>query len=208
VLTGLVEAKVSIARLESFLIHEEVPTNYDEDADEVSVALNGSNGLSKSIGNHKTPHISIKGGSFRWDREHGEPVLHDINLEADHAQLICIVGPVGSGKSSLLNVRLHRSNTYNTTTTIVYPTQVILKEIEKMSGTVSIAGTVSYASQNPFLMNATVRDNILFGKEYDSERYERSINVACMTQDLEMLIAGDLTRIGERGVSLSGGSFL
>ena len=59
--------------------------------------------------------------------------------------------------------------------------------------------------QTPFILNATIRDNILFGEELDEERYNKTIKACQLGRDLEILNGGDLTEIGEQGTNLSGG---
>lgn len=68
-------------------------------------------------------------------------------------------------------------------------------------------GSISYASQVPFILNAAVRENILFGSEFKEEKYNRAIDACCLQADIKQLgPAGDLTQIGGRGVTLSGGT--
>jgi ABC-type multidrug transport system fused ATPase/permease subunit len=74
-----------------------------------------------------------------------------------------------------------------------------------MSGSVEINGTISYLNQLPWIQNGTIRDNVLFGQLYDSKRYFESLEVCGLVPDLHVLAAGDLTQIGERGITLSGG---
>lgn len=69
----------------------------------------------------------------------------------------------------------------------------------------SIGGEISYASQEPWLFAATVRNNILFGQPYEKHRYERVVKVCALTKDFQQFPQGDLTVVGDRGVSLSGG---
>ena len=64
---------------------------------------------------------------------------------------------------------------------------------------------MSLAQQSPWILNQTVRDNILFGYEFDQNRYKDTIEACQLLKDLEMLEAGDLTQIGEKGMNLSGG---
>jgi ABC-type protease/lipase transport system fused ATPase/permease subunit len=71
--------------------------------------------------------------------------------------------------------------------------------------TLTMCGRVAHSSQVAFILNATLRDNILFGNEFDPVRYERVLNACCLRADLNQLPAGDETEIGERGVTLSGG---
>ncbi|KAJ1556910.1 hypothetical protein HK096_010171, partial [Nowakowskiella sp. JEL0078] len=64
---------------------------------------------------------------------------------------------------------------------------------------------VAYVSQTAWLMNATIRDNILFGAKYDENRYREVVEACALVKDFEILEGGDLTEIGEKGINLSGG---
>eukprot|EP01130_Rhizamoeba_saxonica_P014094 TRINITY_DN6105_c0_g1_i2.p1 TRINITY_DN6105_c0_g1~~TRINITY_DN6105_c0_g1_i2.p1 ORF type:complete len:864 (-),score=163.95 TRINITY_DN6105_c0_g1_i2:58-2649(-) len=96
-----------------------------------------------------------------------------------------VVGSVGSGKSSLGNA--------------------ILGEMKRVSGKIRITGSIAYVSQEAWILNETVKDNILFGLEYDPNKYNTILKAVCLDQDFESLPAGDMTEIGERGINLSGG---
>ncbi|KAL6604391.1 hypothetical protein LY90DRAFT_663298 [Neocallimastix californiae] len=111
--------------------------------------------------------------------------LYDINIKIKKNSLTAIVGAVGSGKSSLINA--------------------IIGEMKREEGKIVHGGSFSYCSQQAWIQNATVRDNILFGKEYNEERYKRVIDLCALTHDLEIFPDGDMTEIGERGINLSGG---
>ncbi|KAL4079849.1 P-loop containing nucleoside triphosphate hydrolase protein [Scleroderma yunnanense] len=111
--------------------------------------------------------------------------VSDVTLTIPRGQLAAIIGPVGSGKSSLL--------------------EGIIGEMRKVSGSVSLGGRVAYCSQMAWIQNATLRENILFGQVFDEERYWRVVELACLLPDLQSLPDGDLTEIGERGINLSGG---
>lgn len=114
--------------------------------------------------------------------------LKRINFECKQGEFIAVIGGVGCGKSSFLNA--------------------ILGEVRKLSGDSKVKGSLSYFSQSPFNMNATVRDNILFGhvdESIDEERYQRALTCCALRHDLELLPAGDMEEIGEKGITLSGG---
>uniref|UniRef100_A0A8C4XUT6 ATP-binding cassette sub-family C member 5 n=1 Tax=Falco tinnunculus TaxID=100819 RepID=A0A8C4XUT6_FALTI len=100
-------------------------------------------------------------------------------------KLVGICGSVGSGKTSLISA--------------------ILGQMTLLEGSVAVSGTFAYVAQQAWILNATLRDNILFGKEYDEERYNTVLNGCCLRPDLAILPNGDLTEIGERGANLSGG---
>lgn len=93
---------------------------------------------------------------------------------------------MGSGKSSLLS-------------------SLIGETMKQPGGRVNIHGRVAYAPQIAWIQNTTVRENILFGREYDETLYARVIEACSLNLDLEQLPAGDLTEIGEKGINLSGG---
>jgi ABC-type multidrug transport system fused ATPase/permease subunit len=116
--------------------------------------------------------------------------LREIALAVEKGQLVAVVGRVGAGKTMLL--------------------RALLGEIPATeSALVEINGKVSYAPQEPFILNTSLRENILFGSAYDKKRYELSLDACCLRQDVQRLgDAGDLTQIGERGVTLSGGTWL
>lgn len=111
--------------------------------------------------------------------------LKNISWTVPSGTLACIVGGVGSGKSSFL--------------------QAILGELTKIRGTVSVRGTVAYAPQVPFVLNASLRDNVLFGRPFDEARYEAVLSACQLRPDIALFAGGDLAEIGEKGVGLSGG---
>lgn len=114
-----------------------------------------------------------------------EPTLKNLNIEFKKGKLIGVVGPVGAGKSSLL--------------------QVLLREMALESGEINVYGSISYACQEPWVFAGSVRQNILFGQPMNRERYDRIIKACALQKDFEQLKYGDETNIGERGTSLSGG---
>jgi ABC-type multidrug transport system fused ATPase/permease subunit len=112
--------------------------------------------------------------------------LSRINLTVKKGEFVAIVGGVGCGKSSLL--------------------KALMGEIRKLSGDVSVCGSVSYSAQTAFIMNDTVKNNILFGKpDNNPELYNKAIRVCALEHDLDLLPHGDQTEIGEKGITLSGG---
>lgn len=140
---------------------------------------------------------SIQTANAAEDGQDAAPVitLTDINTTIKAGDLVAVVGSVGSGKSSLLSA--------------------ILGEMEPVEGTkVNIPrdpsdqgseGFVSYCTQTPWVVNDTLRGNILFGRPFDEERYDQVVEAAALLDDLAVLPAGDQTEIGENGINLSGG---
>ncbi|ORY49444.1 P-loop containing nucleoside triphosphate hydrolase protein [Rhizoclosmatium globosum] len=113
--------------------------------------------------------------------------LNNINLSIPPGSLVAIIGEVGSGKSTLLSAICGQ-----------------LKPAHS-SAKVTFNGSIGYVPQQAWIMNATLRDNILFGLPFDQARYDHAIEVCALRRDLEVLSGGDLAEIGERGINLSGG---
>ena len=83
---------------------------------------------------------------------------------------------------------------------------VILGELSPLkSGTCKVKGKIAYASQESWIFNGTIRDNILCGSTFDADRYHNIIQACALEEDFQLLPSGDLTPVGERGISLSGG---
>ena len=136
--------------------------------------------LTNHVCNQRRPFICINNIRFRPGDDTGV-----INCCISNSQLIGISGPVGCGKSSFFHS--------------------IIGEIPPDLGQIAHQGQIAYVSQTPWLFSGTIRENILFGKEYISKDFQRVIEVCSMKEDLASLPRGDLTHIGERGASLSGG---
>ncbi|KAL1501385.1 hypothetical protein ABEB36_006713 [Hypothenemus hampei] len=161
------EVFVSIKRLEGFMLNDEF-----------------DNAQTRSISN-KNPSINLEELTVKWNSRTTDNALENINLTIKHEQLLGIIGPVGSGKSSLL--------------------QTILGELELVSGKIKVNGRISYASQEPWVFAATLRQNILFGSDYDKKRYQDVVRACALEKDFEQFEHGDLSIVGDRGASLSGG---
>ncbi|KAG8714199.1 hypothetical protein FRC09_017893 [Ceratobasidium sp. 395] len=119
---------------------------------------------------------SLAKGAFKID---------GLNLEIPRGQLCAIVGPVGSGKSSLL--------------------QGLIGEMRKVGGEIAFGGSVGYCPQTAWIQSISIRDNIIFGQPYDEKKYQDIVEQVCLQPDFDMLPHGDLTEVGEKGISLSGG---
>ncbi|XP_025056143.1 multidrug resistance-associated protein 4 isoform X4 [Alligator sinensis] len=120
-----------------------------------------------------------------WDKSVGVPTLAQLSFTVRPGELLAVIGPVGAGKSSLLSA--------------------VLGEVPKDEGLINVRGRIAYVSQQPWVFSGTVRSNILFDKEYVKEKYEKVLKVCALKKDMELLEDGDLTIIGDRGATLSGG---
>ncbi|XP_031554599.1 multidrug resistance-associated protein 4-like isoform X2 [Actinia tenebrosa] len=120
-----------------------------------------------------------------WNEEISRPTLNNISFKISQGELLAVVGSVGAGKSSLL--------------------MAILGELPLIEGTINVKGKIAYSSQQAWIYNGSLRNNIIFGNDYDESRYNEVIKVCALERDIELLSEGDMTLVGERGVSLSGG---
>ncbi|KAF4022718.1 hypothetical protein G4228_014873 [Cervus hanglu yarkandensis] len=131
--------------------------------------------------------IKVTNGYFSWGS--GLATLSNIDIRIPTGQLTMIVGQVGCGKSSLL--------------------LAILGEMQTLEGKVHWSNrnrySVAYAAQKPWLLNATVEENITFGSPFNKQRYKAVTDACSLQPDIDLLPFGDQTEIGERGINLSGG---
>ncbi|KAI8052828.1 P-loop containing nucleoside triphosphate hydrolase protein [Syncephalis plumigaleata] len=125
-------------------------------------------------------------------------MLKGLNMQFPIGEFSVIAGPTGCGKSSLLHALLGEMRCIRGKTFI--PRRPSDGSI--FSGSIY---NVAYVAQQAWLQNLSIRDNILFGEEYDETRYKQVIFACALERDLEILDAGDRTEIGEKGVTLSGG---
>ncbi|KAG6455079.1 hypothetical protein O3G_MSEX009011 [Manduca sexta] len=212
VLNGLTEAWVSIKRIQKLLdlpdmdmevYYDRVNTNRDED--KIIIFKNATfswvnpskqrKSVSKSKKNKgkskkRLTRVSIQRSDSTSSSEalvQDEPFsLKDISLEIGKGELVGITGPIGSGKTSLL--------------------QAIIGEMLKKSGDLQIPESLNsfgYVSQKPWLVRGTIRDNILFGKPYEEAKFKAVIDACALTEDLNIL--GWNAYVGEGGCTLSGG---
>ncbi|KAJ4324682.1 hypothetical protein N0V84_003807 [Fusarium piperis] len=205
-LSAIADARAALERLSAFMLASDVvPTN--------------DSGLGRSEGSSSDVVIQVEDATFAYHDDE-ELLADDANEKPDQAkntlasglesknqsqrlrldslvvkrnQLVCIVGPVASGKSSVLRALLGdmqllqaRSCQFNLETS-------------------PPSSQLSYAPQTAWLLSETVRENVVFGRPLDLAWYHEVLERCCLHQDLERLPDGDMTVVGEMGVSLSGG---
>lgn len=175
VITSIIEASVSLYRIQDYLSSEEIDIS----------AIERQDFRKLENWNPSIPLVEIDHASFKWDTASPHNDLTDITLSVQKGTLTAIVGRVGTGKSTLISA--------------------MFGDNFKVSGKVILRGNIAYVPQQPWIMNATVRDNITFGLKWDPTFYEQVIESCCLKLDLKMLSDDDLTEIGERGINLSGG---
>ncbi|KAJ1329416.1 ATP-binding cassette subfamily C (CFTR/MRP) member 1 [Microdochium nivale] len=159
--------------------------------DKNAAALKKGDKPSKSVNNSKTSKGSTSGADESDDTastlvEEREPFkIQDLNLAVGRKELIAVIGSVGSGKTSLL--------------------AALAGDMRKTGGEIVLGASRAFCPQYAWIQNATLRENILFGKDLDRAWYKEIIKACALQQDLDMLPDGDATEIGERGITISGG---
>jgi len=119
------------------------------------------------------------------DDSHSSFVLRNVNLTLRRGELVAVVGSIGSGKTSLI--------------------AALTGDMEMASGKVTWGTSSAVCSQQPCILNASIRENITFGTDWDEQHYQRVVDAASLQHDFKLLPRGDVTIVGERGVMLSGG---
>ncbi|GJJ75899.1 hypothetical protein EMPS_08257 [Entomortierella parvispora] len=177
-----VDAYVALGRIQEFLLAEDSEVKHEINSSlKEAIVMNHADFIWETLSS-SNERAEISTGS---ESRPFLPCLQNIHLRIPRGSLVAVVGSVGSGKSSLL--------------------QAMVGNMTKSAGQVLQGTTISYASQTPWIQNASIRDNILFDTPFDEDRYWRVVRACCLDQDLKSFPSGDLTEIGERGVNLSGG---
>ena len=208
ILLSLLNSKVAIDRLGEFLVADEaeelVPDtatapgtivvsgpaafSYAQPAPEAAGAKRGAakRGAGKpGASGAPAAELQSASASVPLDAPSAPFRLMGVDLRVAPGQLVMVIGPVGSGKSSLL----YALNRY----------------LVRDQGSVAVGGSLAYAAQSAWILNATVEANVLFGLPMDAARYAAALDAAQLRPDLLALPYGDQTEIGEKGVTLSGG---
>lgn len=155
--------------------------------------------------------VSFKSATVAWpsdDPEHEEDqfTLDNLDLDFPKGELSVISGRTGSGKSLLLASIIGEADVLDGVLTVPKPPP----ELERYDAVANrgnwyIDSSIAYVAQIPWIENATIRDNILFGLPLDNDRYQKVLHACALSKDLEMLQDGELTDIGANGINLSGG---
>lgn len=189
----MIQAKVSLDRLNSFLRNTELLDEFDPNSKDTTIADNVK---------ANADLIGIRNASFTWTNEptgtftpgssrRNFTLRINDEMVFRKGKINLIVGPTGCGKTSLL--------------------MALLGELHYIPAgpdswcNLPRAGGVAYAAQESWVQNETIRSNILFGSPYDEQRYKKVIYQCGLSRDLSLFDAGDKTEVGEKGLTLSGG---
>ena len=179
--TQAYDAYVSLSRIQDFLLLNNL--------DSTKTTINPPEGTEKSCFSNNSKkrqqETILRVNQQQQKNESEESSLQFIDFTAEKGSLTVITGPVGSGKSTLLSA--------------------IAGEVPDQNGAITFKGTVVYVPQIAWIFSGTIRENILFGEQYEEDKYNRVIEACALTQDIEKFPDCDQTMVGERGVVLSGG---
>jgi ATP-binding cassette subfamily C (CFTR/MRP) protein 1 len=216
VIGQVIDANASVKRIQEFLLAEEAeetatwdydakdavviknadftwerhPTQDNEDAP-VKAGVLGKNAAKDknekraSVQSNKDTSGTATPSDITAVEEEQPFQIKDIDLTFGRNELVAIIGSVGSGKSSLL--------------------AALAGDMRKTNGEVVIGASRAFCPQYAWIQNASVRENIIFGKDFDQKWYDEVVDACALRADLDMLPAGDKTEIGERGITVSGG---
>ncbi|KAK1830843.1 ABC bile acid [Podospora conica] len=187
-----IDAWVSLKRIEKFLDGPEIKDIRTYSADD------------------RSP-IVFEEASLSWpvDDKEGESdpfVLRNVSLRFPPGELSVISGKTGSGKSLLLAAVLGEAELLSGSIHVPRPLSIEERQDHKANaGNWILPSSIAFVSQQPWIENATLRDNILFGMPFDEDRYEQTLASCALKKDIAALDDGDKTELGINGVNLSGG---
>ncbi|CAJ0841832.1 11126_t:CDS:10, partial [Entrophospora sp. SA101] len=181
IMASIADALVALSRIQSLLLADELDSLPKiVESDDFAVRVTDGEFLWDTA---PPPEDLATKKSAKRKRRFSRKVKSNNN--GAKGKLVGVVGSVGSGKSSLLSA--------------------LVGEMKRVKGETEFSGSVGYCPQTAWIQNATLRDNITFGLPFNEEKYRRVIKDCCLEPDIEILPAGDLTEIGEKGINLSGG---
>lgn len=188
------ESKVSVDRIEEYLSEEDTEkyktlgTNHDDEVDQ---------------------EIGFDSCTFTWagrttaqDEQDDSFKLMGLDFRFTRGQLNVVAGPTGSGKTSLLMALLGEMTLL--TGGVHLPIPASREDVAPDPAT-GLAESIAYCAQQPWLVNDTIKQNILFARPYDARRYNSVVDACALRKDFDILQEGDETLVGEKGVTLSGG---
>ncbi|ODV94274.1 hypothetical protein PACTADRAFT_17990 [Pachysolen tannophilus NRRL Y-2460] len=185
-----IEFRISLGRVSSYLTAEEIN---DETVKKLSKVVHlGDQSITISNATFLWNNVKTDDGGEEQDFSLNSVALKNIEYDAKKGELSCIVGKVGAGKSTFL--------------------KSLLGELPMVHGSdkfkppiLEVHGSIAYCPQVAWIMNASIRENILFGHKFEEDFYELALDACDLKEDLKSLPDGDETMVGEKGIALSGG---
>ncbi|KIJ35247.1 hypothetical protein M422DRAFT_262416 [Sphaerobolus stellatus SS14] len=227
-IVDVLQTKISLDRIDTFLHEDEVseqisglkrdgidPTldedsrlgilqasfkwNEVEDTDTIKTSRANNKTATSTVSiTESEPNISDSVSIAGRSSQETKFELKDINVIFPDGKLTIVTGPTASGKTALLMALLGEMTMLPGNGCLLLPKRQLHPDENGFSG-------LSYAAQAPFLQHLSIRDNILFGNQYEEERYAAVLEACALNPDLEIFEARDLTEVGSKGISLSGG---
>ena len=197
-ITDLNSLMISLRRIQNFLVVKDIEISKKIERN-INLIKNDSNN-DDSIRNHiaidfRNCDFGIKGEEKITKDEYkkvaDKVLLKEIDLSINKGDLVSIIGETGSGKTCLINSILKNLE--------------LLNENNPEKKYYIFSNKISYACQDPWIMNGTIRDNIIFYDKFDKEKYNKVVNACQLDKDFENLKHGDKTEIGSTGNNISGG---
>lgn len=196
VLGQVTDAWTGLKRIQEYLLEEEVTDDIKLDHRmDKAIILEGA---SFTWERTSPDEVDQKGGKFKNNSGKKEGLVEpevpedvipfkisDLNLSVERNELIAVIGTVGSGKTSLL--------------------AALAGDMRLTGGSIRLGASRAYCPQYAWIQNATVRENISFGKEFNETWYNSVVDACALRPDFDVFPNGDSTEIGERGITVSGG---
>ncbi|KAK8856528.1 P-loop containing nucleoside triphosphate hydrolase protein [Apiospora arundinis] len=188
-ITDLLDAWVSVKRIDDYLQGAEIVKSTKE-----------------------SDEITFDNATIAWpadDKENDDPdrfILRNITVTFPKGELSVISGKTGSGKSLMLSAILGEIDVLSGS--ISRPRLPLLSERHDTNanpGNWILSGAIATVAQIPWIENATIKENVLFGLPYDEHRYQTTLEVCALKKDIDMFSDGEETEIGANGINLSGG---
>ena len=196
-ITDLNSLKISLRRIQNFLVVKDIDTTKAEKIEKnINIMLNDSEEVNNNSAiDFKKCDFGIKGEEVITKDEYkkiaDKVLLKEIDLTINKGELVTIIGETGSGKTCLINSILRNLE--------------LINENSPDKKYYICSNKISYACQDPWIMNGTIRENIIFYDKFDKDRYNKVVNACQLDKDFENLKHGDQTEIGSTGNNISGG---
>ena len=201
-ITDLNSLLISLKRIQNFLLVKDIDINNKLKEQEKTIELNNINNDNNNddIGDYvaidfRNCDFGIKGEEIikkdEYIKTDDKILLKNLEFNVDKGELVTIIGETGSGKTCLINSILSNLE--------------LINRNSPDKNCYIFSKNISYACQDPWIMNGTIRDNIIFYSSFDAERYNQVVNACQLDKDFENLKHGDLTEIGSTGNNISGG---
>ena len=195
-ITDLNSLMISLKRIQNFLVVKDIDTSKAEKLEKDLIKNNNDNSIANGIAlDFKNCDFGIKGEEIvtkdEYKKTSDKVLLKELTLSIKKGELVSVIGETGSGKTCLINSILNNLE--------------LINENSPDKQYLICSNKISYACQDPWIMNGTIRENILFYDAYDKEKYNQVVNACQLDKDFENLKHGDQTEIGSTGNNISGG---